>query len=353
MLAEQDRSPETVARYEIEATKFFGRFCREHHADVCDAPYESRLSMAILWFLGRHGVWSEAYIRLVANALGQRLETFMLSGLIDDNPDPERSLLKRLKHDRPESIEKRKKADKAAKKIAHQKKIVAKKKKKRRKPRKSLPMRELRAVIQYFRQKPNRFSLWIAGYLTIASRLGWRPGEMVTLRREGNYLRAQAEKHTNGRGLDATCEVDISAYPRWLFDRLDQWISDIGKWEAEYGGLWNLRTVMNGRIATACKSLGIARISTYTLRHFAISCTKRSGFSQSEIAVLVNHASNKTASEKYGKGRGGVKRAKKMLRFNEERLLLVRDKVRSFVKKTEDAPDEDSLAENSPAGGPN
>lgn len=350
MSVEQARSAGTVARYEIEATKFVNMFCREHHADVCDAPYESRLSMTILWFLGCHGVWSKAYIRLVAAALGQRLEMFVLSGLINDNPDPEKSLLTRLKRARPESIEKREKADKAAKKIAHQKKIAVKEIKKRRKPRKSLRVQELRAVIQYFRGKTDRFSLWIAGYLIVASRLGWRPGEMVALRREGNYLRAQAEKHTNGRGLGDACEVDISAYPKWLVDRLDQWISDISVWEAEYGGLWNLRTVMNGRLATACKSLDMARISTYTLRHFAISCMKASGFSKSEIAVIVNHASNRTATERYGKGRGGIKRAKKMLRFNEERLLLVRDKARGFVKKAEDAPDEDSPAGDSLAG---
>jgi hypothetical protein len=57
---------------------------------------------------------------------------------------------------------------------------------------------------------------------------------------------------------------------------------------------------------------------------------KASGFSQSEIAVLVNHASNRTATERYGKARHGMKRPKKMLRFQEWRLNLVREKARPF-----------------------
>jgi hypothetical protein len=203
-------------------------------------------------------------------------------------------------------------------------------KKKRNGCRKSVKWGDLRRIIEYFRRRDDDFSLWIAGYLQIASRIGWRPGEVVLVRREGNFLRAAAEKNTNDRGLSDTCEVDIGAYPESVIAKVDQWIADIGKWGDKYEGLWNLRTVMNGRLATACKAVGIARISTYTLRHFAISCMKRSGFSQSEIAVLVNHASNRTATEKYGKGRGGIKRAKKMLRFQEWRLSLVRDKVRRF-----------------------
>jgi len=202
-------------------------------------------------------------------------------------------------------------------------------------PRKSIPLRELRALVGYFRGRADGFSLWIVGYILVASRLGWRPGEIVSLRREGNFLRASAEKHTNGRGLADTCEVDISAYPKWLIDRLDQWISATKKWEERYGGLWNVRSVMNERLATASDALGIERVSTYTFRHFAIACMKQSGFSKSEIAVIINHASNRTATEKYGKAREGIKRAKKMLRFNEERLQLVRDPPRKSVEDLE------------------
>jgi integrase len=338
MFLEQERSAETVARYEIEASRFVGRYCREHHAEVCDAPYEARLRMAILWFLNSPGgVWSEAYIRLLANALSQRLEMFVLAGLIDDNPDPERSLLSRLKHSRPESIEKRKRAGKTTKKIAHQKKVAAKKSK-RKKPRKSLPMRELRALIGCFRQKGDGFSRWLAGYIIFASRLGWRPGEILMLQRDGTFLSARAEKHTNGRGLTDVCRIDIGAYFEksgliesvCLASAVDRWIADTRKWEARYGGLTKLQDNINSRLVTACKACQIKRVCIYTFRHVAISCMKSSGFSPAEIAVIVNHATDRTAGEHYGKRRHGIRRAKKALGFDRARLLMVREKARSF-----------------------
>ncbi|MEH2562426.1 hypothetical protein [Bradyrhizobium sp. AZCC 2289] len=337
MFPTAETSLDTIAVYEHDAIKFVGQYARECEPDACDIPGEQLVVLAVRWFLNTHDRWSEAYVRRLANALQQRLARFVAMELIDDSPDPEKSLLWALKNKRPRSTDKTAKADKKSKEVVHKKRVAAKKKK-RKKYRKSIRVQELRALINYFRDKADGFSLWTAGYLLIASRIGWRPGEIVALRREGYLLRAQAEKHSNGRGLAGTCEVDISAYPEWVVARIDQWIADIGKWGERYEGLWNLRVVMNARLATACKSLGIRRVSTYTLRHFAISCMKRSGFSRSEIAVLVNHATNRTASEKYGKARSGIKRAKKMLRFQGTRLDLVRDEARPYRAKVEAPP---------------
>jgi integrase len=328
VFAEAQTSLETIAVYDRDATKFIRQYSLEE-VDDGDIPYESRVVLAVAWFLNSHGRWSKSYIRGIAAALHQRVQTLVRMELINDD-DPEKSLLQALKKSRPDPA---KKASKAGKKNK-----TTNKKKQRKKVRKSLKLTELRRLIEYFRLNADAFSLWIAAYLLIASRIGWRPGEIVRLCREGKFLRAKAEKHSNGRGLTDTCEVDISAYPDWLIAKLDKWIAGIGKWEERYEGLWNLRTVLNGRLATACKALDIPRVSTYTLRHFAVSCMKRSGFSQSEIAVLVNHASNRTATEKYGKGRGGIKRAKKMLRFDARRLNLVRDRARKFGKHLDGPP---------------
>ena len=76
--------------------------------------------------------------------------------LIDDSPDPEKSLLWALKNNRPQSTEKTAKADKKSKEVAHQKRVAAKKKK-RKKCRKSVRLQELRDLIDYFREKAKRF----------------------------------------------------------------------------------------------------------------------------------------------------------------------------------------------------
>jgi integrase len=282
-----------------------------------------------------HGRWKQNTIRGYAAALQQEMGRMLEYDTFD--PDSEEALLLwRLKNERPDPVGKTKKS-KESKQVAHQQRVAAKKKK-RKKHRKSLPIRELRALVRHFRSKDIEFSLWIAGYIILASRLGWRPGEILILQREGNFVRAGAEKHTNGRGLTDTCEIDISAY----FDRsrliknvslaseLDKWIADTRKWEAYYGGLSQLQDNINSRLATACKRCKIKRVCTYTFRHFAIACLKASGFSRAEIAVIVNHATDRTATEHYGRRRHGIKRAKNMLGFDEARLPLVRDKARNF-----------------------
>jgi integrase len=222
--------------------------------------------------------------------------------------------------------------------IKSKSKSQGKKTKQRQKYRKSMKVAELRRLIEYFRDRVAGFSRWIAGYIIVASRLGWRPGEMLMLQREGHFLRATAEKHTNGRGLTDTCEINIGAYCERsrlfkslsLTSEFDKWIADTRKWESYYGGLAGLQDNINARLATACKNRKIKRVCTYTFRHFAISCMKASGFSSAEIAVIVNHASDRTAGEHYGRRRHGFKRAKKMLRFDHARLPLVRAKARKF-----------------------
>lgn len=335
MPAKAQRSPGTIAAYERETGRLVAQYQRENADDVPRAP----LVQTVDWFLKEHARWAGTTIRLFANALEQEMGRMLEFDSFD--PDSEEALLlRRLKNDRPSPVVETKKSAKA-KAVAHQQKVAAKKKK-RTKPRKSIPVSELRQLIRYFRSRDDEFSLWIAGYIILASRLGWRPGEMLILQREGHFLRAGAEKHTNGRGLTNTCEIDIDAYfdkSRLLKDvslasEFDKWIADTRKWEAYYRGLAELQDNINSRLARACEKCKIKRVCTYTFRHFAISCLKASGFSSAEIAVIVNHASDRTAGEHYGRRRHGFRRAKKMLRFDQARLPLVRAKARKFDRSS-------------------
>ena len=336
MLSVIQRSSSTVAFYSREAARLVDQFERAN-------PDEQRRQPLIAtaeWFLNSSGTFAGSSIRVFALALDQEIR-----GMLEyDSFDPDSKhgqILHRLKNDRPDSNKKEKKAEKS-KKVAHQKKVAAKKKKaatkKRKKRRKSLPMNELRDLVRYFRSREDEFSLWIVGYIIVASRLGWRPGEIVNLQRDSSLLRAGAEKHTNNRGLTDTCEVDISAYferarlirSAPLASLIDRWIADARRWEAYYGGQKKLLANINGRLATASKHCEIKRVCTYTFRHFAISCMKASKFTCTEIAVIINHASDRTAAEHYGKRQHGVRRPKKMLRFDRLRVPLVRNLARPF-----------------------
>jgi len=335
MPASAQRSPETIAAYERETGRLVAQCQCENPSDGPQAP----LVQTVHWFLNGHARWARNTIRLYANALEQEMGQMLEYDSFD--PDSEEALLvRRLKKDRPSPFVNPKKSEKA-KLIAHQQKLAVKKKK-RNKPRKSIPVSELRKLIRYFRSRGDEFSLWIVGYIILATRIGWRPGEMLMVQREDYFIRAGAEKHTNGRGLKDNCEIDLSAYFEKsgliksvsLISELDKWIGDIQRWEAYYGGLPKLHNNINARLARACKDCKIKRVCTYTFRHFAISCLKASGFSCAEIAVIVNHASDRTAGEHYGRRRHGFRRAKKMLRFDQARLPLVRAKARKFDRSS-------------------
>jgi hypothetical protein len=334
--AKQLEKEEAGARYSSEVITLIEQFQREHP----EADQRQLLLQTAEWFHNSPGRWAASSVTIYALALKREIE-----GLLEfDTFDPdsrEGQILQRLENNRPAPLKKAKKTEKE-KAVAHQKKVAAKKKKvavkKRKKRRKSLPMKELRELVRYFRSREDEFSRWIAGYILIASRLGWRPGEIINLHREGNLIRSAAEKNTNNRGLTDTCEVDISAYFEKarliknvsLASEIDSWIADARKWEVYYGGRKRLLTNINGRLATASKSCEIQRVCTYTFRHFAISCMKASEFTCTEIAVIINHASDRTASEHYGKRQHGVKRPKKMLQFDPLRVPLVRNTARKF-----------------------
>lgn len=335
--AKQLEKEEAVARYSSEAIALIAQFQREHpDADQRQLP----ILQTAEWFLDSPGRWAAKSVKVYALALEQEIESLLEFDTFD--PDSrEGRILQRLKNNRPAPLKQAKKTGKE-KAVAHQNKIAAKKKKasakKRKRRRKSLPMKELRELVRYFRSREDEFSRWIAGYIKFASRLGWRPGEIINLQREGHLIRAAAEKNTNNRGLTDTCEVDIGAYfekallikSASLASMIDRWIADARKWEAYYGGQAKLLANINGRLATASKKVAIKRVCTYTFRHFAISCMKASKFTCAEIAVIINHASDRTATEHYGKRQHGVKRPKKMLRFDRLRVPLVRSLARPF-----------------------
>lgn len=316
----QTKSDATYAAYNVDVTMFIRQFGREiDRDDLFDMAYEDRTVAAAQWFLNSHGRWSLAYIRRTAAALSQRIELLGESELIPSSQA--RALLDALKNKRPQS------------------------KRQKRRLAKSIRMADLRRLIEFFRDQGDRLSVWIAGYLQVASRIGWRPGEMVSLWLDGKNLCAFAEKHTNERSLCGICEIGLHEYPRHLIEKLAAWILETERLANEHGGRWKLRDLVKKRISRACEKLGIRTISLYTLRHVAIASMKKSGLTREEIAVIVNHACTRTATERYGKARTGTKRAKKMFRIDPWRVSLIRGNARVFKPK---AARENSVT-NSPA----
>ncbi len=309
----QTQSDATYRVYNHDAIMRVGQFLRESERDdLVDMAQEDCIVAAVQWFLDGHGRWSKAYIRRTAACFSQQIEQLGQCELIPASQA--RALLDALKNGRPRS------------------------KRQQRRSAKSMKLADLRRLIAFFRDHGERLNVWIAGYLQIASRIGWRPGEIMSMWLNGNYLRASAEKHTNERGLCDICEIGLHEYPRRLIKKLAAWIAETGELANERGGRWKLRDLVKKRISRACKKLGIRPISLYTLRHVAIGSMKQSGFTREEIAAIVNHASTRTATERYGKARTGARRARKRFRIDPARRDLVRNTARAHGRKKTPAP---------------
>ena len=127
-------------------------------------------------------------------------------------------------------------------------------------------------------------------------------------------------------------------YPQPLIEKLAAWILATEHLAKDYAGRWNLREAARQQISRARKNLGIRPISLYTLRHHAIATLKKSGYTRQEIAAIVNHASDRTAGEKYGKARTGSRRARKRLQIDPARIALVRTTARTHGQKRKPTP---------------
>lgn len=86
------------------------------------------------------------------------------------------------------------------------------------------------------------------------------------------------------------------------------------------------------RLRSRCDDAKVTPFSPYDLRHFAIANMKKSKRSRQEIAAVVNHLSDRTAGEHYGKARSGFRRAKAMFSVAPERIAEVRRSARRFPK---------------------
>ncbi len=310
------KSDSTYAKYNLIAASFIRQFENESgRTDLRDMDYEDRGVAAALWFLDGHGRWSKPYIRLLAASLTQWCENLGNAGLIPEQTAS--AVLGSLTNDRPRARSRDQHLD-----------LREQTPSRRRPPAKAIKPTNLRRLVRIFQAKGDRMSLFIAGYLQLGSRIGWRPGEIFGSWIDGNYLCASAEKHTNGRALYGVCEVALHSYSAEIITKLGVWTSEKDAFIAQYGDRFRLQAAINKRLSRACKKIKIPAINLYTLRHFAIACMKKSGMTREAIATIVNHASAETATERYGKARTGTKRAKTMFRLDPWRLSLVRKRAR-------------------------
>jgi integrase len=144
-------------------------------------------------------------------------------------------------------------------------------------------------------------------WLIVAPRVGLRPIEWTTARVEGKFVVVQCAKATNGRGAAKVRRVDLSAMEKRVREGTAVFCRAFPAALARHEGDWKaFRKVLAERLARACQTCGVRRLSLYTFRHVALSTWKAAGLDKEVVAALAGHASTETAVQ-YAPGKAGWK----------------------------------------------
>ena len=121
---------------------------------------------------------------------------------------------------------------------------------------------------------------------------------------EGTSLVVRNAKATNGRANGDERERDIAELGDKTIAALVNFLGHLHKALTAAGGWKTLLGRLASRLARVCKSLGIPRVSLYTLRHVGMA-TAKSWMEPVEVAAAAGHASVRTATSHYAKRRTG------------------------------------------------
>lgn len=156
-----------------------------------------------------------------------------------------------------------------------------------------------------------KWSMYAAVWIAANRLVGLRPSEWrnVVLK-EGNsiILEVGNGKHTNGRANGEFRHIDITDLSKnelVIIKRqlklASKFATTVADWNAYYGGV---RQAIY-RIARRIQGDQRKYLSFYSTRHQFSADAKASGMSKAEVAALMGHASDKTATSHYGKKKHG------------------------------------------------
>lgn len=180
--------------------------------------------------------------------------------------------------------------------------------------KKSFSPKEVDALEKYFLEHTFRWSKPTLYWVKAGVYLGLRPVEWKHASYDSEYdiIIVQNAKATNGRAIGQTRTMSLAHYKeeekQTILKHLDfaKRMSDNGKWDSYYQGCSNLLKYSTRKIWK-----GKERLPTlYSGRHQYSANMKASGCKRTEVAALMGHATDQTATTHYGKKIHGTRRNK-------------------------------------------
>lgn len=281
---------------------------RERYHNLCvmaerEAGAGRDINEVIAWFCRQDCRWAASTIRQYRAALRCALELTRLHPSV-------RERLERLMAKGP------------APRVSGPKRTSARK-------RKSFSPQEFSRLIQYLRRTRRPDDALIAPFLGFGILLFLRPSEYLQACIEGNILYVKNAKSTNGRGNGEYRARDLAPLGEAPIGKLDLFLRNLRKAVDAAGGWRVLHGRLAARLARACRTLNIRRVSLYTLRHVGMA-TAKLHLGAREVAAAAGHASVATTTSHYAKRRTGWRRLKVVCRPTRDSVERVRGTVKYF-----------------------
>ena len=176
---------------------------------------------------------------------------------------------------------------------------------------KRIPSNDLEKLIKYLDEHDGKWNLYIKNWILSAIICGlrpieWKDSEIISY--EGKTaLKIKNAKHTNGRAhgefriilLNNLTEDELNLINEHIYSVKE--FDKIGEYDKFYRNCVAQLNTVNNKIFGRRKK----NITLYSARHQFSANAKSAGKSKREIAALMGHKVDKTATIHYGKGRFG------------------------------------------------
>lgn len=226
---------------------------------------------------------------------------------------------------------------------------VKKSKKTSSRKMKKFPLRDYKALIKHIDDFPSPWANDLKRWIGSSLLTGLRPGEWATARMDEidgvAVLVVQNAKATNGRAHGPSRVIFLDGLTSDERDMIKKHVDRANEWEQsqQYSKFYYGCAASLSRASRRVWPRRESHVTLYTMRHQFSANAKASGFTREEIAALMGHATNETATEHYGRKTAGFDMVR--VRPSPEEVARIR---KVFKNKFND-PSPSSLGVQSPS----
>ena len=176
---------------------------------------------------------------------------------------------------------------------------------------KSLPPADMASLVGRLRRRRSRYAAPLMTYFVAAGVTGLRPGEWpgAAWDETSQTLIVRNAKHDDQRAHGPTRTIDLSDQSTEILAMVEAWLGWVAG-ECRQGTYASSMEAMQKLLYRVSRALWPARETypmLYSTRHQSVANWKRASLSQEVMAALLGHASDRTASEHYGRRAAGAK----------------------------------------------